>query len=154
MSEKQPKSCNLIRASWNLISSPINFAKLSTLTANIKAILTTLKSEGAAVIVVDRYYAVTQGDPACLFQRGIAAAKFTTSDYNWMTMELDALNAAIAKGVSEANVGAKLITPNFSGHGVCDATPWVAGPGLHDGAAEHPTAAGQKYLAKINEAAL
>lgn len=143
------EGCHAITGAYDENGAPvIPIATLNQLTANIVRILQTVHSEGARVIIVDQYYAVTQGAPTCINKN------FSASDYAWMTTELNALNAAIEAGVSEASVGARLVKPNFDGHGVCDPVPWVAGPGRSDGAAEHPTAAGQQYLASINEAAI
>lgn len=144
------KGCKTIPGAYNADGSPaIPTAKLHRLTANLRYILKTIHHEGAKRIIVDQYYAVTQGDPFCLKN-----SPFSKSDYAWMTAELRALNAAIKAGVTETKVGAKLVKPNFNGHGICEPHPWVAFPGFGAGAAEHPTAAGQRYLARLNKAAL
>jgi hypothetical protein len=127
---------------------------LTQLSKNITSILTDLKNEGASKIVVDRYYAVTQGDPGCLYAKGIAKSEFTSGDYTWMQNELAALNAAISLGATNANVGAIVLSPSFNNHGVCEPKPWVAAPGLADGAAMHPTYSGQQDIASLNESVL
>ena len=125
---------------------------LPALQANITAIVSTLKSDGAADIIVDEYYAVatTESDVSCVPSNYHAPAQ--SPGINWLQTLLPKLNNAIYSGAKAG--GAKVVIPNFSGHYMCASDPWVAGPGLNDGDTAHPTYDGQKYLAKLNEAVL
>jgi len=129
---------------------------LPTLQTNIKTIVSTLKNEGAADVVVDEYYAVaaTESDISCIPTNTAAHYHVPAQNpgINWLQARLPELNRAIYNGAVAG--GAKVVVPNFSGHYMCASDPWVAGPGLNDGATAHPTYDGQKYLAKLNEAAL
>lgn len=130
-------------------------ANLAKLAANIKTIVKTLENEGAQKVLVDEYYAVTQGGPSCIMQRASetgANHTFTSADYSFMTTRLQALNNTIATNAKAA--GATIVTPNFNNHGVCESDPWVAVSGFNNGAAMHPTYDGQKYLAQLNESAM
>jgi hypothetical protein len=129
---------------------------LPTLQANIKTIVSTLKNDGAADVLVDEYYAVatTGSDVSCIPTNTAAHYHVPAQSpgINWLQARLPELNQAIYNGAVAG--GAKVVVPNFSGHYMCASDPWVAGPGLNDGDTAHPTYDGQKYLAKLNEAAL
>jgi hypothetical protein len=64
---------------------------------------------------------------------------------------LNQLNSAIIRGVNAAG-GAIMATPNFTGHTICSAQPWVQD--ISDPEPFHPTAAGQADIAHVNELAL
>lgn len=133
-------------------------SSLPTLQNNVKTIVSTLNNEGAAEVIVDEYYpvATAESDVSCVPTN--TAGHFHIPAQNpgidWLQARLPELNAAIHDGALAAGGNVKVVTPNFAGHYMCAGDPWVAGPGLNDGATAHPTVDGQQYLAKLNESAL
>ncbi|WP_310961369.1 GDSL-type esterase/lipase family protein [Nocardioides terrisoli] len=96
-------------------------------------------------VVVNQYYDPFPDDISCLVPHGLTEAKRGS-----LEDQLGALNTILKKGAEAA--GFHVATPNFAGHGVCSAQPYVQG--LHADAPFHPTPSGQLAIALAVEDAL
>jgi lysophospholipase L1-like esterase len=72
-------------------------------------------------------------------------ANVTPAELTWLTAEVSALNQTIVNTVA-AYPNTIFVPINFTGHDICSSDPWVQG--LNDPAPFHPTAAGQREIAK------
>jgi lysophospholipase L1-like esterase len=87
-------------------------------------------------VIINLYYNPFTGDDSCI-------AGLTPVVQATLTAELGALNAVLARGAQTASFA--VAAPDFTGHGLCAADPYVQGPGAP--APMHPTAAGQLAIA-------
>ena len=96
-------------------------------------------------MLINLYYDPFDTSQSCLNGRGLDPAK----ESQLVTL-LDALNQVLANGASAAT--ATPVQPDFTGHALCDANPYVQGVGSP--APFHPTAAGELAIALADEQAL
>jgi hypothetical protein len=96
-------------------------------------------------ILINLYYDPFTSSDACLSALGITAAK-----QHAMLSSLGALNSILSQGAHAASFAS--IQPDFSGHGLCSAAPWVQGVSAN--APFHPTAPGELAIALADEHAL
>jgi lysophospholipase L1-like esterase len=96
-------------------------------------------------VIINRYYNPFGTDPACLREVGYTPAKLLT-----ITDRLNALNTVLQKGATQ--FGFSSPQPDFAGHQLCSAQPYVQG--LGSAAPFHPTALGQLAIALADQAAL
>lgn len=96
-------------------------------------------------VIINQYYDPIPDDVSCLAGHGLTEAKQKV-----LRSDLTALNTVLASGAKAAGFSTAL--PDFSGHGVCSAYPYVQG--LTASAPFHPTAAGQLAIALADEQAL
>ncbi len=96
-------------------------------------------------VIINRYYDPFGPAAACLASGGLTAAKLST-----LRSRLATLNAVLAKGA--AQFGFASPQPDFAGHQLCSAQPYVQGLGA--AAPFHPTALGQLAIALADQAVL
>lgn len=96
-------------------------------------------------VLVNLYYNPLTGNLDCLSDKGVTAEKKES-----METDLGAMNKILASGAEAA--GFTVATPDFSGHGICSAQPYVQG--LADPAPFHPTPSGELAIALADEHAL
>ncbi|MBO0777004.1 MAG: SGNH/GDSL hydrolase family protein, partial [Actinobacteria bacterium] len=96
-------------------------------------------------VIINRYYNPFGPTPACLARAGLTADKLRT-----LNSRLATLNAVLAKGA--AQFGFASPQPDFAGHQLCSAQPYVQG--LDAPAPFHPTALGQLAIALADQAVL
>ncbi|MEU0340474.1 SGNH/GDSL hydrolase family protein [Streptomyces bobili] len=106
-------------------------------------ILATLPQHPA--VVVNEYYDPFGPDVSCLREEG-----FTRQKAEVLRSRLAALNAVLRQGAETA--GFTAVKPDFEGHRLCSAQPYVQGPA--DRAPLHPTAAGALAIALADQQAL
>ncbi len=97
------------------------------------------------VVVVNLYYVPFDPRLGCLDQVGLTGPKQKV-----LLDRLSALNAVLAKGA--AVFGFRVGQPDFTGHEICTAQPYVQG--LSDPAPFHPTTAGELAIALADQQAL
>jgi len=100
---------------------------------------------GSPAVLINQYYAPFGADLSCLAKYGITAAKKKV-----LLSRLGQLNTVLAQGAQTFGFG--VTGPQFSGHELCTADPYVQGP--HDPAPLHPTAAGELAIALADQQAL
>jgi hypothetical protein len=100
---------------------------------------------GSPDILVNQYYSPFGPDLSCLTRYGITPAKETV-----LASRLGQLNAVLAQGAQTFGFG--VAQPQFTGHELCTAEPYVQGP--DDPAPLHPTAAGELAIALADQQAL
>jgi lysophospholipase L1-like esterase len=100
---------------------------------------------GQPRVIIDRYYDPFGTDAACLDEVGYTPAKVSILIYR-----LDTLNTVLAKGA--AQFGFSSPQPDFAGHQLCSAQPYVQG--LGSPAPFHPTDLGELAIALTDEQAL
>ena len=96
-------------------------------------------------VIVNQYYDPFGSQPGCLSQVGLTQVKLST-----LGSRLAALNTVLAKGA--AQFGFSSPQPEFAGHELCTAQPYVQG--LDSAAPFHPTDMGQLAIALADQAAL
>ncbi|MBZ5737109.1 GDSL-type esterase/lipase family protein [Nocardioides mangrovi] len=96
-------------------------------------------------VVIDLYYDPFAGDIDCLADLGVTAEKQEA-----MLSKLTAINEILRSGAEAASF--RTAEPNFDGHGLCGATPFVQG--VDDPAPFHPTPGGEVAIALAVERAL
>lgn len=96
-------------------------------------------------ILVNLYYDPFAGDTGCLSKVGVTSSKLRS-----MLSRLTILNSVLSQGAAAAGFTTTL--PDFSGHGLCDPTPYVQG--LDSKAPFHPTPAGGLAIALADVQAL
>jgi len=96
-------------------------------------------------VLVNEYYSPFGTSIGCLARYGMTAAKEKV-----LLSRLGQLNAVLAQGADAFGDG--VTTPQFTGHELCTADPYVQGPG--DPAPMHPNIAGQLAIALADQAAL
>lgn len=79
------------------------------------------------------------------------STSLTASEITWLSAEAKALNATIRNATKQFSF-ATYVPVDFSGHDICSASPWVQGPTAP--APFHPTASGQKAIARAIESVL
>ena len=118
---------------------------LDTFTRNYYELLSDLdKLPAHPAVLVNEYYQPFGSDVACLQQYGMTPAKEKV-----LTARLGQLNKVLAQGAGLFGFG--VAVPQFTGHELCTADPWVQG--MTDLAPLHPTAAGALAIALADEAA-
>jgi lysophospholipase L1-like esterase len=98
---------------------------------------------GKPRIVINLYYAPFERSADCIPQ--LTPDKIAT-----LLDRLDALNAVLSKGAQ--TFGFLVADPDFAGHGLCSASPYVQG--LNDLAPFHPNARGELVIALADERTL
>jgi hypothetical protein len=96
-------------------------------------------------VLVNEYYSPFGPSIGCLTKYGMTAAKEKVLD-----SRLGQLNTVLAQGASAFRYG--VADPQFTGHELCTADPYVQGPG--DPAPMHPNVAGQLAIALADEQVL
>ncbi len=96
-------------------------------------------------VIIDRYYNPFGTDAACLREIGYTPAKVSI-----LTSRLNTLNTVLAKGAAQFRFSSP--QPDFAGHQLCSAQPYVQG--LGSAAPFHPTALGELAIALADEQAL
>jgi hypothetical protein len=96
-------------------------------------------------VIINRYYNPFGTQPGCLGPAGLTIANLQT-----LTSRLATLNAVLAKGAAQFSFSSP--QPDFTGHELCSAQPYVQGLGA--AAPFHPTAAGQLAIALADQAVL
>ena len=96
-------------------------------------------------VIINRYYNPFGTQPGCLAPAGLTAANLQT-----LNSRLTTLNAVLAKGAAQFSFSSP--QPDFTGHELCSAQPYVQGLGA--AAPFHPTAAGQLAIALADQAVL
>ena len=118
---------------------------LDAFTRNYYELLSDLdKLPAHPAVLINEYYQPFGSDLGCLQQYGMTQAKATV-----LTARLGQLNNVLAKGADLFGFG--VAAPQFTGHELCTADPWVQG--LSDPAPLHPTAAGASAIALADEQA-
>jgi hypothetical protein len=96
-------------------------------------------------VIVNQYYDPFGAEQDCLRQVDLTVPKLDT-----LSSRLAALNAVLAKGA--AQFGFSSPQPEFTGHELCTAQPYVQG--LDSAAPFHPTGMGELAIALADQAAL
>jgi lysophospholipase L1-like esterase len=96
-------------------------------------------------VLINLYYNPFDTTQNCLSGHGLNPAKEQS-----LTTLLDTLNQVLSNGATAAS--ATPVQPDFTGHALCDANPYVQGVGSP--APFHPTAAGELAIALADEQAL
>jgi hypothetical protein len=96
-------------------------------------------------VLVNQYYSPFGPDLSCLARYGVTPAKEKV-----LASRLSQLNAVLAQGAQTFGFG--VAQPQFTGHELCTAEPYVQGP--DDRAPLHPTAAGELAIALADQQAL
>lgn len=96
-------------------------------------------------VLVNQYYVPFSSNMRCLASYGVTTAKVQT-----LLARLGQLNTVLAQGAQAFGFGS--VQPNFAGHELCSADPYVQGPG--DPAPLHPSSAGQLAIALADQQAL
>ncbi|HEY2504985.1 MAG TPA: GDSL-type esterase/lipase family protein [Streptosporangiaceae bacterium] len=140
------ESCAVIPQCDNRASNAFFQQKLAQFSTDYLQLLIQLGNlPGHPQVIINRYYDPFGSDVSCIMHRGLTAEKVATIR-TW----LSALNQVLAKGA--AQFGYLSPEPNFSGHTICSALPFVQD--LSSSAPFHPTALGQLEIALTDEAAL
>ena len=100
---------------------------------------------GSPAVLINQYYSPFGADLSCLAKYGITAAKKKV-----LLSRLGQLNTVLAQGAQTFGFG--VTGPQFTGHELCTADPYVQGP--DDPAPLHPTAAGELAIALADQQAL
>jgi GDSL-like Lipase/Acylhydrolase family len=100
---------------------------------------------GHPAVLVNEYYSPFGSSIGCLARYGMTAAKDKV-----LLSRLGQLNAVLAQGADAFGDG--VAVPQFTGHELCTADPYVQGPG--DPAPMHPNIAGQLAIALADQEAL
>jgi len=100
---------------------------------------------GNPAVLVNQYYLPFGPDLSCLARYG-----FTPAKEKVLASRLAQLNTVLAQGAQTFGFG--LADPQFAGHELCTADPYVQGPG--DPAPLHPTAAGELAIALADQQVL
>ena len=95
-------------------------------------------------VLVNEYYTPFGADVSCLSKYGITPAKARV-----LLSRLGRLNTVLAQGAGLFGFG--VAVPQFTGHELCTADPWVQGPS--DPAPLHPNASGELAIALADEQA-
>jgi lysophospholipase L1-like esterase len=128
------------------VSSAYFSQLLNTFTRNYYELLRDLvKLPNHPAVLVNEYYSPFGSSIACLSNYGMTSAK-----ENVLLSRLGQLNTVLAQGAKAFGFG--VAKPQFTGHQLCTADPYVQGPG--DPAPMHPTAAGDLAIALADEQAL
>jgi lysophospholipase L1-like esterase len=105
------------------------------------------RSDGQAPpVILTGYFDPIQGKTCA------ALPNITAAEAAWLSAQVTLLNQAISETASNFEDFVTYVPVDFSGHGLCDAVPWVQG--MADAAPVHPTAAGQQAIAGAVQSAL
>jgi hypothetical protein len=100
---------------------------------------------GSPAVLINQYYSPFGPDLSCLTKYGITPAKAKV-----LQARLNQLNTVLAQGAQTFGFG--VTSPQFAGHELCTADPYVQGP--NDRAPLHPTAGGELAIALADQQAL
>jgi lysophospholipase L1-like esterase len=100
---------------------------------------------GHPAVLINEYYSPFGSSLGCLSQYGMTPAKVQV-----LLARLGQLNTVLAQGAAQFGFG--VAHPQFTGHELCTANPYVQGP--HDQAPLHPNAAGELAIALADEQAI
>jgi lysophospholipase L1-like esterase len=119
---------------------------LGKFTRNYYQLLTDLANlPGHPAVLINEYYSPFGSSLGCLSQYAMTPAKVKV-----LLSRLGQLNNVLAQGAAQFGFG--IAHPQFTGHELCTADPYVQGP--HDQAPLHPNAAGQLAIALADEQAM
>ncbi len=128
------------------VSSAYFAQLLDSFTRNYYELLSDLdRMPGHPAVLVNEYYSPFGSSVGCLRQYGMTPAKERV-----LLSRLAQLNTVLAQGAGLFGFG--VADPQFTGHELCTADPWVQGPG--DPAPLHPNASGELAIALADEQAL
>jgi hypothetical protein len=128
------------------VSSAYFSQLLNSFTRNYYELLGDLvKLPNHPAVLVNEYYSPFGSSTACLSKYGMTAAKVKV-----LLSRLGQLNAVLAQGARASGFG--VVKPQFTGHELCTANPYVQGPG--DPAPMHPNATGDLAIALADQQAL
>jgi hypothetical protein len=96
-------------------------------------------------VLINEYFAPFGPNLSCLSSEGLTRAKAAT-----LLARLGTLNQVLADGAK--TFGFTAVQPDFSGHELCTAQPFVQG--LHDSAPMHPNTSGELAIALADQQAL
>jgi hypothetical protein len=118
---------------------------LDTFTRNYYQLLSDLEGlPSHPAVLVNEYYSPFGANVGCLQQYGMTPAKVKV-----LLARLGQLNKVLAQGAGLFGFG--VAAPQFAGHELCTAVPWVQGPS--DRAPMHPNAAGELAIALADQQA-
>jgi hypothetical protein len=100
---------------------------------------------GTPAVLVNEYYSPFGPHIGCLARYGLTPPKERV-----LLARLGQLNTVLAEGAQVFGFG--VADPSFTGHDLCDADPYVQGPG--DPAPLHPTATGELAIALADQQVL
>ena len=112
---------------------------LQNLAVNLDSIYKTIHDAKPHAFLINAYYSILSPTDTCFAAFGITQDKI-----QWVVDREAELNTVIAGEARKYS--AKLITPDFSRHLLCDTDPWLQG--LLGDAPLHPTVDGQKHIAQ------
>jgi lysophospholipase L1-like esterase len=128
------------------VSSAYFSQLLDSFTRNYYELLSDLdKLPGHPAVLVNEYYSPFGSSIGCLTQYGMTPAKEQV-----LLSRLGQLNTVLEQGAGLFGFG--VADPQFTGHELCTADPYVQGPA--DQAPLHPNAAGELAIALADEQAL
>jgi lysophospholipase L1-like esterase len=128
------------------VSSAYFSQLLDDFTRNYYELLSDLdRLPGHPAVLVNEYYSPFGSSIGCLAQYGMTPAKEKV-----LLSRLGQLNTVLAQGAGLFGFG--VAAPQFTGHELCTADPYVQGP--DDPAPLHPNAAGELAIALADEQAL
>jgi lysophospholipase L1-like esterase len=104
-----------------------------------------VKLPGHPAVLVNEYYSPFGSSIGCLTKYGVTSAKEKV-----LLSRLGQLNTVLAQGARASGFG--VAKPQFTGHELCTANPYVQGPA--DRAPMHPNAGGELAIALADEQAL
>ncbi len=120
--------------------------RMAVFSADYLQLLTRLAAlPGRPAVIINRYYNPFGADLRCVTRRGLSAPNVAT-----LSSRLAALNRVLARGAAE--FGDASPKPDFAGHQLCSAQPYVQG--IAAPAPFHPTALGQLEIAIADEKVL
>jgi lysophospholipase L1-like esterase len=118
---------------------------LDSFTRNYYELLSDLdRLHNHPAVLVNEYYTPFGADVGCLGKYGMTPAKAKV-----LMSRLGQLNTVLAQGASLFGFG--VAAPEFTGHELCTADPWVQGP--TDPAPLHPNASGELAIALADQQA-
>src|SRR5579875_1169133 len=137
-------------AAATVCNDKVSFAYFSQLldsfTRNYYELLSDLdKLPGHPAVLINEYYSPFGSSIGCLARYGMTPAKEEV-----LLARLGQLNTVLAQGAAQFGFG--IADPQFKGHELCTADPYVQGPG--DQAPLHPNAAGELAIALADEQAM
>jgi lysophospholipase L1-like esterase len=121
-------------------------ANLASFTQNYYTLLHDLAALPAHPrVLINEYYEPFGSNLSCLSSEGLTTAKAAT-----LEARLATLNQVLGDGAK--TFGFTAVQPDFSGHQLCTAQPFVQG--LHDSAPMHPNTSGELAIALADQHAL
>lgn len=123
-------------------------ARLATVTTDLRAALQQINEHYSGTkptVIVTGYY---QLFPAAVIADCNEEKGIDGEEVSWIRSQIVAISSAVKAALpNQPNI--KFVEPDFTGHELCTAEPWVQG--LGEPQLYHPTAKGQVALAKIIE---